>query len=108
MMELLQDLYILTDVQENVLKKFIPIAEYCIAHDVYESMCYRQEFAEIDIGIGTLVVKVDDDSIRYKFIPSENLENMMIEMTKTRKSPILSKLENNLQTKIEKAYKELL
>lgn len=107
-MELLKDLYILTDVQENILQKFVPLAEYCIAHDVHESMCFRQELAEIDIGIGTLVVKVDEDSIRYKFIPSENLEKMMIEMVKTHKSPILSKLETNLQTKIEKAYKELL
>jgi hypothetical protein len=51
---------------------------------------------------------VDEGSIKYRFVPSKELENILIKTVTHRTSPIILKLESNLQEKIDRTYKELL
>ena len=108
MTNLIEDVSLLTNVTENTLEKFIPICRYCIGHAVHEHLCIQKDVTEIDIGFGMLNIKTDDCGIRYKFIPSKELEDMLIKTVTQHTSPIITKLENNLQDKIDHTYKELL
>lgn len=108
MKNLLKDISVLTDVSENTLKKFIPIITYCISHAVYESVCEKQDVVDIDLETGQLKIKIDSDGIKYRFVPSKDLEKLILQTVTTRNSPILNKLENNLQNKIDRSFKELL
>lgn len=108
MINLLKDISILTDVNENTLNKFVPIYEYCIGHAVHEATCIKSDIVELDLGFGELHIKLEHDCIRYRFVPSKDLEKSIINTIKTHNSPIITKLESNLQEKIDRAYKELL
>ena len=108
MSNILKDITTLTDVPENTLKKFIPIINACIGHSVHEGICMQTESIEIDLEIGKLCIRVDSVGIKYKFVPSKELEKLLVTTVTTNTSPILATLECNLQQKIERAYKELL
>ena len=108
MVNLIDDLSVLTNVSDTTLSKFIPVANYSIGHAVHESQCTHSDVTEIDIWIGCLLLKIEDDCIRYKFVPSKELETTIIQTVGTHRSPIVTKIETNLQNKIDKVYKELL
>lgn len=108
MSNLLYDVSVLTDVSEKTLKKFLPVITQCVGHSIYEGLCTKQEIVEVDLDIGILKVKASHDGIHYKFVPSKELEKLIMQAVTTRTSPLLTKLENNLQDKIDRSYKELL
>ena len=108
MTKLIEDLSILTNVQEATLRKFLPTSIYCIGHAVHEGQKTGEEVTCIDIGFGELHIKVQGDLIKYKFIPSTELENTVSKTVLTNTSPIALKLDNSLQTKIDKAYKDIM
>lgn len=108
MTNLIDDIVSLTNVSEKTLEKFLPIARYCVCHSVYEALCEKTGIAEIDFGYGHLQIKIDSCGLCYKFIPSKDLEQMLIDTIKTKNSPLIRKLENNLQDKIDETYRELV
>ena len=108
MIKLIDDVETLTNVSEKLLKKFIPVINYSISHAVHEEQCQQHPVTEVDVGIGQLHIKVEDTGIRYRFVPSKELEKLILQTVCSRTSPIITKLEHNLQEKIERSYKELL
>ena len=108
MTRLNEDVSVLTNVSTKTLDKFINISTACIGHAVHESCCEKSNISIIDIGIRELHIKIDDCEIRYKFVPSKELEKTLIQTVTTKNSPIISKLNENLQEKIDKTYKELI
>ena len=108
MTNLIKDVSVLTDVSENTLTKFIDVCNYCIGHAVHESECLREATTELDLGFGELHIKVDEGLIKYRFIPSKELERSLVTTITQHTSPIIHKLESNLQEKIDRVYKELL
>lgn len=108
MKNIVEDLAILTNIPEYILKRIVSIANYSISHSVYEHVCENKNEVSIDIGIGKLKLYIGTDTIRYKFIPSDCLETQLINMLSTNTSPLANSLENSLKEKVEKSYKELL
>lgn len=108
MTKLIEDIALLTNVSEKTLDKFVPICNYCIGHSVHEHLCSKKDIIEIDLGFGELHLKVDSDEIRYKFIPSKELEAAVITAAVKNTSPIINKIETSLQEKLDRTYKELL
>ena len=105
---MIEDTAILTNVPEYVLKRFIPICNNIICHSIYESQVQGKPQTNIDLGIGELQIFISNDSIRYKFIPSNILEKTITTTVCNKVSPIAVQLDNNLKEKIDKSYKELL
>ena len=108
MITLTEDLSLLTNVSEQTLKKFIPFINYSICHAVFEDECENNSVTEIDLGFGVLLLKNEGSTLRYRFIPSKELEKNLIQTVARKTSPIIQKAEDNLQDKLQKAYKELL
>lgn len=108
MTNLIEDVSVLTDVSENLLKKFIPVCTYAIGHAVHEQQCSKQDLTEIDLGIGMLKIQVTDAQIKYRFIPDKLLEKTLIQTVTTRRSPLLTKLDCNLDERLQRTYRELL
>lgn len=108
MTNLIEDVSALTNVSETTLEKLISVCRYCIGHSVHEHICMQKSITEIDLGFGVLNLKIDDCEILYKFIPSKDLEDVLVQTITKHTSPIITKLENNLQDKIDHTYKELL
>ena len=108
MTDLISDVSVLTDVPEATLRKFVPIVSYVISHSVHETQCEGKDLAEIDLGFGQLILKIDENSLRYRFVPSKELEKQLISAVTSGYSPLTAKITSNLQEKIESAFKELV
>ena len=107
MRNILEDLSFLTGVSQTNLT-FLTIHENnAIAHIVLEDILEGKEVTEIDIGIGVLKILHNDSEIKYKFIPSETLNNKVISTVKNKQSPVAKRVGDRLGERINKAYKDL-
>lgn len=108
MINIIEDVATLTDVKETLLRKFVAVSNICLGHALHEVQCHNENIVEADIGIGKLHIKLDENNILYRFVPSKELEKTLIQTVVTRCSPVAAKLDTSLQEKIDRAYKELL
>lgn len=109
MYDLIKDLASITTIPEDALNKLVSKTEWCICDCVNEKLvCNNEKVVEINIGIGTLSLIIDDNSIIYRFVPSKELEKYVIDTIKNEKNPLKYVLEKNLINKITKVYKELI
>lgn len=108
MTKLIEDVSTLTSIPENLLKKLVKVSNYCVGHALHEALCEQQDYVTVDIGIGDLQLKLQDNTLRYKFIPSRELEDALVTTVKSGTSSIIVQLDNTLQEKIEDTYRGLL
>lgn len=106
--KLVNDLFAVTGVPKLTLENLITKTNLCIGHTVWESLTKSEGITEIDIGIGVLYIKLAEDNLKYKFIPSVNLEAMLQSTITTKTSPLINSAECSINKKIENTYKELL
>lgn len=108
MINLIEDISALTEVSEKTLDKLVNVANYCIGHAVHETMCQGSDITVVDMGIGELTIRVLNEGIQYRFVPSTVLEKTLVKTVVGKTSPMIVQLETKLQDKIDKAYKEVL
>ena len=108
MTKIIEDLATLTTISQNALVNLNEKIYSCICHSVCESMLEGNPLTEIDLGIGILYIKCEEDQIKYKFIPSKKLEENVAFTIKHKTSPILFEVESALKDRIESTYKNLL
>ena len=107
MRELSKEVSDLTKVPEDLLYALQKNATYCIGHTVFEETMYGKLLTEIDIGIGTLFIKTEENQVKYKFIPSKSLEESVNQAVQKR-SPIAIKVYEKLKEKLEATFKSFL
>lgn len=105
---IIEDVSQLTTIPLASLNKISALEINCICHAVQESMLAQENITSVDIGIGKLLLCQETSGIRYKFIPSSELEKSLIETLTNRKSPLISQVEETLVSRIVKTYKDLL
>lgn len=105
---LTKDISALTGLTVTSLNDVMSRASMCVAHSVYESVLSEENEVEIDIGIGTLIVKVCEDVVKYRFEPSKALEENLIEVVNKKQSPLLEKANETLRERIKRTYKEIV
>lgn len=108
MNKLNQDLASLTGLSVLSLDKLSEKAATSIAHCVYESVFKKEPLTCIDIGYGQLYIKQEENSLKYKFIPSVILESKIKFAILNKESPLVLQAEESLRQRIEQSYKELL
>ena len=102
-----KDLSTLTTVPLFSIEKLMSKFQDSICYTIQEELASNNNSMEIDIYIGKLFIEIIDDNIYYKFIPSKDFEADVMTTIKTGVCPLISKLEDSIQTKITRAYKEL-
>lgn len=108
MNNLKEDLSTLTNTSETLYDKLLKNIIYIINDYIYNNIINNINLTEIDIGIGTLYIKYENDEIKYKFIPNTKF-NKSIENTLINKQNLLvTALEANLSDKIKNIQKELI
>lgn len=103
--DLTQDVKIFSTLTYADQQRYYSLVKKLISSYVVED---TDEITEVDIGIGILYVQKQDDGIRYKFVPSEDFESMLINSIKEEKQPVISGLESEISKIILHAYKDLL
>ncbi len=107
MRDVLEDLHTLTTIPKNSLVKIFDKCKYAICNNVYEAMVSGENVVDMNIGIGTLKIKFDDDGVLYKFIPSKSLEESISNTITLGENPLCNVIEQSLVNKVENAHKEL-
>lgn len=108
-MNLVDKLSELTTIDRKTLEKFFKKISWCICDDVHQSSIGGQEQVYIDIEIGTIGIDFSSgDSVRYKFIPSKELEKDIATTLISKENPLTLRVEQSLVSKITNTYKDLL
>lgn len=106
-MNLIKDVSLLTKIPENVLQKIEQKCIDSICYDIYQNMLQKEPTTCVDMGIGKLFIKLEDERIFYKIVPSENFENKVSKVVQERYNPLIDNVEQSLTNKIMNVYKEL-
>lgn len=105
-MKLADDISKLTTIPIDEVEQILNCIKDCVCYNIQESIKNKEDFIDVDIGIGCLSLGVGEDTIEYKFIPSDSLEDDVKYTLKNGYCPLISKVENCIRNKIVGAYKE--
>lgn len=108
MHSLIEDLSTLTTIPTSNFKKLSEKIGFIICDCVEESRLSNSEITEIDCGVGTLSIKVDENNITYRFSPSKTLEGAVRETITKGKSPLSDLAEETLVRRLLHTYKDFI
>lgn len=103
-LNLKKDLSTLTTVEEKVFTKLIQKIEWCINDSVESAIINNDDVVNVDIGIGTLIIKIDD-TIKYRFMPNKQFEKSLLNTITNERNDLKLNLENSLVSKLQNVYK---
>ena len=89
------------------MKSLCNLSEQIISHSVAESIKNKDEYSEIDIGIGVLYIKQEDSGVVYKFVPSNKLQSIVSDTIKDGESRLVGAIDESLGRHISNTYKDL-
>ena len=108
MNNVIKDIGILTTIPELNLKKLVNIAIKIISHDIVECVKEGNTSCTEDIGIGTISIDIEQEDLRFKFTPSQQLQTAILNSIESKDSELVIEVENILKEKIVNTYKSLL
>ncbi len=108
MNNLLKDVSKLTTIDDKTLDKLIEKILYCISNNVMEEVLADKQVLEIDIIFGTLYIKIENEQLRYKFVPNEEFEEMIVNTVLEKKNTLENTIALTLCSKLTRTYKDLL
>ena len=100
--DLKKDLSTLSSLTLTDISRLTTLCSDIICNNVNED---TDDITSVDIGIGTLHIQRTTTSIKYKFVPSRDLEKSLVETTK---DPLICKLESSLTQLVVHSYKDLI
>ena len=105
---ILDDICQLTTIPTASMHKLFDKIGFCVANAVYEGYLNKQTVVETNLGIGNLLVSIENNQLVYKFITSAKLERNIIESIRKNKNPLDIKLEETFANRILNTYKDML
>ena len=107
MIDVLKDVSTITNIPEKYLLKITEAEKYSICESITELNLLNDVMEEFDLGIGKLIICLEDEIVKYKFIPSESLENTIKDSIKSGKNEFELKLDSSLCSRVESLYRDL-
>lgn len=105
---LIQDLSLLTTIEENKLKHLMKLSLACISEEFNEMVLNGDTDLSYDIGIGTLMIGLRNNEVKYKFVPADILGKNLDNILKGKQNLLEAKIEKQLAKAIENIYKDLM
>lgn len=90
---LIDDISSLSLIKPSILNKLIDISQSCLCDYVDNMSILEDSLVEVDIGIGTLNIFIEEDVIKYQFKPSKKLEKNLVQTVVDGNSPLTYKIE---------------
>ena len=98
----------LTTIPDKNLIRLQDIYELVVCDAVEESLLSGDDVATIDLSLGVLEVKVEDNSLKFRFRPSAKFEEELIDTIIHKHNSLSHAIENSLVKKITQTYKDLM
>lgn len=102
------DLSRLSNIDEAAIDRILELCTAIIGNATYEALLENDEFSEIDLGFGTLIIKTESADVKVKFIPSITLSNELKEINRGGEPSLKLKLEKSVVAKLIDNYKQIV
>jgi hypothetical protein len=96
----------ISTIDERTLMKLVTMQDWCISDIIREMIDNKENEETIFIGIGTIKITIDEDGVRYKFKPSQELEDNIINTLNGEKSVLEEALVESVKKKLLNIYKD--
>lgn len=106
MKDLINRVSTISTIDERTLTKLCTIQDWCISDIIREMIDNKENEETIFIGIGTIKIIIDEDGVRYKFKPSQELEDNIINTLNGEKSVLEEALVESVKKKLLNIYKD--
>lgn len=107
MNNIVQDVSVLSTIPEKTLNKLNQKIIYAICEAILEDVQLEKDISELDLGFGILYVKHVSDEIKYKFVPSTDLEKAVYNTVTKKLNLLEDTLNETLVKKFLDVYKDL-
>lgn len=107
-MEIIKDLNSLTSIPEKILEKLSDNILFLILQNLEETLIKKENVCEINLNLGILIISIEEEELKFKFIPSKKLEKEILKTLELNENSMNQILTNNMINALEKTYKELL
>lgn len=98
-----------TSLPENLVKNLSKYMPYIHSHSIATQLLSNNDNVfELEIFEGTIMIKLENDTIEYKFIPNESFAQVVRETILSNKSLLVDGISNKIKKLLEKAYKDVL
>lgn len=108
MQSLSNDLSILLSTDKKIFDKLAHNANFCICDYLENAALNNEDTCQIDIGIGILNIVVLDDTVKYIFKPSQQLEVGIINTLENQQNLLTSVVDTALVNRLNKLYDNFL
>ena len=106
---LVEDVSKLTTIPQKALSSLLEKFNYCIVDTIKEDKLAGKDISNIVIDkLGTISISYKDNQLKYRFVPSEELNDAIIKLLKEGLNSLEANLENSLINKITYLYKNLI
>ena len=102
-----ENLNILTNIPIKYIEKIERDLVYSILDGIHDSSLNGESITEFISDIGSLLINVEEEEIKYKFIPSEKFEELLKTQIKSGQNLLENKLDKILVDRISNLYKDL-
>ena len=99
------DLSTLTTINEQIFTKLESKIIWCISNSMYEAIKAGENSTIIDLGFGTITILFDNNEIKYKFVPSQELEKVLTRTVINERNDLAINIESSLVSKLTNVYK---
>lgn len=102
-----EDLSKLTTINQLSVNRLFDKITWIASDAVEQAELADDKSIELDLGFGIIEVLLEDTCIKYKFKPSKNLEDALVDTVVNGKNQLTLNIENTLVSKITNLYKDM-
>ena len=104
---IVKEVALLTTIAERNIRKIIEKQIFAINEAVVEATLADTNVVELDIGIGTIVLRIEGEKVVYRFEPSAQLEESIKNSIINQQNLLEDALDDALVARLTHIYKEL-
>ena len=99
----------LTTLPEDLVKYIGKYMPYIHSHSIATQIIEKGgDIFELELFEGTLMLMLENDNVKYKFIPNDDFSKVIVETILNKKSLLVDGLSDKIKRILEKAYKDVL
>lgn len=98
----------LSGIPENAIKQLDKYLKYIHSHDIVLQMDKGENVFELELFEGTLYLTLDDSSVKYKFVPNKEFEDIVVQSIINKSDKLLNAATDKLKLILSHTYKDIL
>lgn len=106
-MDNLEKLSVLTTIPLNTLEKLGNVIECVHSDSVVTQMIEGKDYFELNTIEGKIYIKLENDTVRYKFIPNEEFDEVIKSSILTKRSKLIETSLDRLKRGLVNTYKDI-